>query len=101
VRIAWQAADVAKRWFKRRWDEPRGDRFDSWGAATYFFEVGDDWWPLRQVEVYDSGPTLRYGPDNNEDEYGQLGITRLDDLEDWSPWAIPSVEFERVWSSDT
>ena len=99
MRIAWHAADVARRWFKRRWDESRGDQFDSWGASTYFFEVGDDGWPTRQVEIYDDGPTLRYGPDRTEDEYGQLGDARLDALEDWTGWAISAAEFERVWSS--
>jgi hypothetical protein len=61
------------RWFRRRWEESRGDGFASWGAATYFFEVGPDGRPVRQVEVYDAGPTLRYGPDHPEDEFGQLG----------------------------
>jgi hypothetical protein len=73
VRIAWHPADVARRWFSRRWDASRGDQFHSWGAATYFFEVGDDGWPTRHVEIYDDGPTLLYGPDRTEDEYGQLG----------------------------
>ncbi len=90
---------MARRWFKRRWDESRGDQFDSWGASTYFFEVGDDGWPTRQVEIYDDGPTLRYGPDRTEDKYGQLGDARLDALEDWTGWAISAAEFERVWSS--
>jgi len=89
---------VANRWFKRRWAESRGDRFDAWGAATYFFEVGEEGRPLRQIEVYDNGPTLRYGPTHVEDEYGQLGQTRLDELEDWSAWTISSEDFERVWS---
>ncbi|GAA4356095.1 hypothetical protein [Angustibacter luteus] len=88
------------RWFKRRWDETRGDGFDSWGAATYFFEVTKEGWPSRQIEVYDSGPTLRYGPDHLEDEYGRLGQAQLDEREDWSDWAISSDEFENMWSGD-
>lgn len=78
-------------WFKRRWDESRGDQFDSRGAATYFIEVGDDGSPTHQVEIYENGQTLRYGQDRTEDEYGQLGNARLDALEDWSRWGI-SVE---------
>ena len=99
MRLAWHAADVPRRWFKRRWDESRGGQFDSWGAATYFFEVGNDGLPTRQVEVYDDGPTLRYGRDRTEDEFGQLGDARLDALEDWTGYAISAAEFEQVWSS--
>lgn len=95
---AWHAADAARPWFKRRRDESRDDQFDSWGAATYFFEVDEDCWPMRQVEIYDDGPALRYGPDRIEDEYGQLGDARRA-LEDWTGWAISEAEFERVWSS--
>ena len=86
------------RWFRRRWEESRGEGFASWGAATYFFEVGPDGWPVRQVEVYDAGPTLRYGPDHPEDEFGQLGQDPLDKVEDWNPWAITAEEFSQAWS---
>lgn len=93
----WQAPPVETRWFRRRWEEPRGDSFDSWGAATYFFETGEDGWPTRQIEVYDAGPTLRYGPSHTEDEYGQLGQATLDGLDDWTPWRISGEEFEAAW----
>jgi hypothetical protein len=88
---------MSTRWFRRRWEESRGDAFDAWGASTWFFEVGADGWPVRQVEVYDEGPTLRYGPDHDEDEYGGLGRARLDEFEDWAPWAISSEDFEEAW----
>jgi hypothetical protein len=91
---------MSNRWFMRRWQESRGDQFESWGAATYYFEVGAGGSPTRQIEVYDNGPTLRYGPDHPEDEYGQLGQARLDEDEDWSPWAIAAEDFENAWSTD-
>jgi hypothetical protein len=90
---------VANRYFKRRWEESRGDEDDSWGASTWYFEVGVDGWPIRQVEVYDSGPMLRYGPGHEDDSRGGLGRSQLDELEDWEPWAIPSEEFERLWAA--
>lgn len=90
---------MTTRWFKRRWDESRGDDFDSWGSATYFFEVATDGWPRRQVEVYDDGPTLRYGPDRVEDEYGGLGQARLDEFEDWARWEVSRPEFEAAWDT--
>lgn len=91
---------MPSRWFKRRWEESCGDEFDSWGAATYYFEVGEDGWPLRQVEVYDNGPTLRYGPEHEEDKYGQVGQAQLDESEDWAAWAITAEDFEQAWSPD-
>jgi hypothetical protein len=90
---------VAMRCYRRRWDATRGDEFDSWGAATYYFEVGEDGWPTRQVEVYDAGPVLRYGPGREEDEYGQLGQARLGELEDWAPWEVSRNDFETAWEA--
>jgi hypothetical protein len=84
----------------RRWDESRGDKFQSWGPATYFFEVGADGCPIRQMEVYDHGPTLRYGPDNEEDQHGMLAQGQLDSTEDWAPWSITRDVFEKAWSQD-
>lgn len=89
---------MAARYFKRRWDESRGDAFDSWGPAVYYYEVTDGW-PTRQIETYEAGPTLRYGPDREEDDYGQLGQARLEEFEDWARWAITKDEFEQAWAS--
>ncbi|MBT2248824.1 hypothetical protein JHV56_08965 [Arthrobacter sp. BHU FT2] len=88
---------MAIQYYRRRWNESRGDAFFSWGPATYYFEVGEDGWPTRQIEVYDSGPTLRYGPGHEEDEFGLLGQAPLDQLEDWQPWAISESEFAQAW----
>ena len=87
------------RFFCRRWDEPRGDEFDGWGCATYLFETGEDGWPVRQIEVYDAGPVLRYGPEHLEDRFGGLGQGRLDEFEDWAGWEITAEEFERRWAA--
>lgn len=92
-------AVMPARYFKRPWDESRGDAFDAWGPAVYYFEFSDDGWPIRQIEAYENGPTLRYGPDRDEDEYGQLSRARLDELEDWASWAIASDEFVHAWGS--
>ncbi|MGW0778326.1 hypothetical protein ACWD01_32935 [Streptomyces sp. NPDC002835] len=86
--------------FRRRWDESRGDEFDSLGHSVWYFEVGDDGWPARQVEAYDTGPVLRYGPGHEEDRYGGLGQTSLDDLDDdWGRYKTDRGGFERAWQS--
>jgi hypothetical protein len=33
---------VKTRYYKRRWDEVRGDEHNDWGPSTWYFEVGDD-----------------------------------------------------------
>ncbi len=88
------------RFYRRRWDESRGDEFDAWGQSVWYFEVDNDGWPVRQVEVYDTGPVLRYGPEHEEDQYGGLGQASLNDPEeDWSQFVITRDVFERVWDS--
>jgi hypothetical protein len=96
---AFYASVMDGRFYRRRWDDSRGDEFDGWGPSVWYFEVGNDGWPVRQVEVYDSGPVLRYGPGHEQDRYGGLGEASLDDPdEDWSPFAITQEAFERAWN---
>lgn len=90
---------VATRFFKRRWEQSRGDQYDAWGASTWFFEIEDDGYPVRQIEAYDRGPTLRYGPGHDEDEYGFLSYAQFEEDEDWARWEITPAEFEQAWAS--
>ncbi|MEU7673715.1 hypothetical protein AB0C42_02745 [Micromonospora taraxaci] len=88
------------RFYRRRWDETRGDEFDAWGQSVWFFEVDDDGWPVRQIVVYDGGPVLRYGPGCEEDQFGGLGQASLDHLdEDWRRFVIARTTFEDAWDS--
>lgn len=89
---------MARRWFKWRWEESRGDAYDHWGASTWLFEVDADSLPQRQIEIYDAGPTLRYGPHLDEDEYGFLGRARLDESQNWPNGEITADEFEEAWT---
>jgi hypothetical protein len=88
------------RYFKRRWDESRGDEYDSWGASTWYFEVGDDGYAVRQLERYDHGEILKYDETHLDDEFGGLGEKALE-LDDFAPFEIDRQEFESVWSSST
>jgi hypothetical protein len=91
---------MESQFYRRRWSEPRGDEFDSWGHSVWYFEVDGEGWPVRQVEVYDNGPALRYGPGHAEDQYGGLGQASLDDPEEnWSRYVITREVFEQVWDS--
>jgi len=84
------------RYYKRRWEQGRGDQFDVWGPADYFFEVDDGGVVLRQMEVYANGTVLRYDSGHVEDEYGQLTDQPLD-LVAMRPHLADKTAFETVW----
>lgn len=85
-------------YFKRRWDESRGDARGGWGSSWWFFEVDADGYATRQIEIYDSGPTKRYSLESPEDADGFLSVDRVDELGDWSTWQIGADEFNRAWA---
>lgn len=87
------------RYFKRPWDEPRGDEFDRWGTSTWYLEVGDDGYPSRQVEVYADGTVLKYDGSHPSDRYGGLGDQPLDVGGEFLPFEIDASEFARAWAA--
>jgi hypothetical protein len=84
------------RYYKRQWGEPRGDEYNHWGPATYFFEADDDGWVVRQVEVYQGGQILRYSQQHDKDEFGMLTDQPLD-LAEFQSFATSKDEFDRAW----
>lgn len=86
------------RYFRRRWDESRGDQFDHWGPADYLFETDDSMWAIRQVEIYDGGQRRRYGPGHLEDEFGGLAQTPVFASRDEpAEFEITRADFEYEW----
>lgn len=83
-------------YFKRPWNETRGDSFSSWGKSIWFFETNPKGNILKQIEVYETGPKLYYDSDTPEDKYGGLGITALS-LEEFSKFKITPDEFYLIW----
>ncbi len=86
------------RYFKRKWDETRGDQFDDWGTSMYFLETDDSGLTSRQIEKYDNGIVLIYDSNHLEDAYGGLGDQELD-LAEFSEFEIPKTDFEKEWES--
>jgi hypothetical protein len=84
------------KYFKRRWEENRGDQHDDWGCSWWFFEIDDGGNVLRQIEEYDRGPKKRYSEENPEDLDGGLSEKPLDLLE-FKPYYITKEEFEAEW----
>ena len=84
------------RFFKRSWDEVRGDEYDSWGTSTYYFELDNDGFPLRQIEVYENGNRLKYSAEKLFDDYGGLGNQSVD-IEEFIEYEISQEVFEQEW----
>ena len=87
-------------YFKRHWDETRGDQHDDSGTSTWYFETEADMWPTRQIEVYANGRVLYYDRQHIEDGFGKLSEAALDATE-FAPFSIAQLEFEQAWSSQT
>jgi hypothetical protein len=91
---------VTTRYFRRRWDESRADEWDHWGPSWWLFETDEAGRVLRQLEIYDRGPRLRYDPAHPHDQYGELAnVNSLWEAEDWTPWRIELEAFEAEWSA--
>ncbi len=87
------------RYYKRHWDEPRGDQFSHWGTSDWLFEVGPDHYPSRQIEIYENGIVIRYSELHKEDQYGGLSDQACD-LAEFSNHEILREEFEEVWAAE-
>ena len=86
------------RYFKRHWNEVRGDAHSDWGTSTWYFEADQDLTVTRQIEIYLSGTVLHYDRQNLHDEFGSLADQPLD-ASDFGFFAIEQAEFEQTWSS--
>src|SRR5262245_42094996 len=85
------------RYAKFRWDEDRGDQYSAWGGSWWYFETGADGYVRRQIEVYDSGVQVRYGPDHQDDEYGGLSEVHHSELDRPADQELSAAEFESLW----
>lgn len=86
-----------KRYFKRNWNETRGDEFDSWGTSIWYFETDQSGLPIRQMEVYENGNRLKYDSNKLFDDYGRLGDQPLD-IDEFIEFEIKAEDFEQEWS---
>lgn len=64
-------------YFKRKWEELRGDEFDSWGTSVFYLETDNNGFPIRQIEIYENGNRLKYNSEKKFDDYGRLGDQKL------------------------
>lgn len=84
------------KYFKRKWNETRADEFESWGTSTWYFEVGTDGYPIKQIELYENGNRLKYHSEKTFDDYGGLGDQALD-VNEFKSFEIEKTEFDNEW----
>ena len=88
------------RYFKRPWEESRGDEYDAWGTSVWYLEVDEQGGVSRQLEVYENATALKYDASHLEDRYGGLSDATLDLEEDgFLPFEIERAEFESTWQT--
>jgi len=88
---------MAFRYYKRPWEESRGDEFDVWGSSIWFFEVDEAGTVMRQLERYAHRAVLKYCSEHFEDHYGGLSNYPLEHA-DFAPFEISKDEFEEAWA---
>lgn len=87
-------------YYRRTWDERRGDEHDAWGDSEWWFDVDDQNYAVRQIEVYSTGPTKRYSESHPEDDAGGLTSEPLDPTQ-WQPFLVEPAAFEALWRLGT
>jgi hypothetical protein len=88
------------RYYKRPWEEDRGDEYASWGTSFWYFEVDERWEVVRPLEVYASGAVLAYDSSHPEDRDGMPAESALPS-DEMAPFEIPKQEFDRIWQSSS
>ncbi len=87
-------------YFKRYWNESRGDTNNAWGCSMWYFETDASGFVTRQVEVYDQGPTLKYHEGHLDDRFGGLSYQSLN-LDEFAQFEILKVEFDLCWNKSS
>ncbi|KAB8181418.1 hypothetical protein [Microbispora catharanthi] len=85
------------RYFRRGWDEDRGDEYAHWGTCTFYLALDPEGYAHVQVEAYAGGTVIAYDADHDEDEYGGLTYDQLD-LDEFAPYEIGEREFHEALS---
>ncbi|MGY2132619.1 hypothetical protein ACW9KT_10340 [Hymenobacter sp. HD11105] len=84
-------------YYKRPWDESTGDPLsDSWGTATFYFEVDENGEVLRQIQAFENGRKLKYSLNYMEDELGKLSEVSLE-FDEYKEFRVEQQEFEALW----
>ena len=87
------------KYFKAKWNETRGDKYDNWGTSIWLFELDNENLPLRQIEIYHNGKRLKYDRVNFQDKFGSLGdqALNIEEINSMNGVEITLDEFDIEW----
>ncbi|BBM02054.1 hypothetical protein [Microbulbifer sp. GL-2] len=89
-------------YYKRVWEETRGDEYSSWGTSVWYFAICKRSGITReQIEVYENGNACFYDEDTNlHDQYGGLSEIPFD-LNEWKAYEISQLDYEHLKRTTT
>ena len=93
-----EQAQTKLRYLKQESGESRRDRQDRFGQLTSYFEIDAVNNVIRQIDVFDNGPTVGYDRKYKSDEFGRLRNTPLEiSDEEFVPVTVET--FNEHWSA--
>jgi hypothetical protein len=88
------------KYFKAKWNESRGDKYDNWGTSIWYLELDEENHPVRQIEVYQNGNRLKYDSVKISDDFGMLGDQAIE-IEEINGIELSHSEFESQWEIES
>jgi hypothetical protein len=88
---------MKQKYYKRYWSELVTRFNKDWSAVDcYYFAIGDDNYPVKQIQITDQGKVYKYDEYNLEDVDGGLSEVALE-IEDEQYVLIEQAEFDILW----
>ena len=86
------------KYYSYDWKNSPGGNRNAPVTSHCYYEVGDDHYVVRQIELYPSGAVLFYDPSHWADQYGRLSDLPIKEAPGLV--AISKDEFETIWQSN-
>jgi hypothetical protein len=89
---------MKQKYYKRYWSEVITRFNKDWSAVDcYYFAVGDDNYPTKQIQITDEGKAYKHDEHNLQDANGGLSEVALE-IEEDQYVAITQAEFDALWN---